>query len=212
MTTLDTTAAGKTAAHPGRRHYLIDARFQLKYTLLVVAFGGILMGAFGLAIWHEIHANSELAVGQQITAALGTPVPGAADFRSTLESADQRVFWTLVAACLAVMAGLGLAGILLSHRVAGPMLLLDRYTRALGEGAFPTIRPLRRGDEFQDYFAALQETVDRLRQREKQEIDVLEAAAAALRGSGPEVERAREALAALLRRKRESLEGGPGKS
>ena len=51
------------SAHPPRRIYLIDRNFQLKYTLLLVLFGGTVMGASGAAVVRELRANTALLEG-----------------------------------------------------------------------------------------------------------------------------------------------------
>ncbi|MHB8416945.1 MAG: hypothetical protein ACYDCL_02645 [Myxococcales bacterium] len=204
-------AVPSAAPHAGRRHYLVDLQFQLKYTAMVVIFGGLIMGLFGGAVWHEVRTNSELLEGRQIAQSLGAVAPALGDFHDAMALTDRRMLWVIVGTSLVVMAGLGLCGVLLSHRVAGPVLVLGRYTRILGEGGFPKIRPLRRGDELHSHFDLFRETVERMKARERQDAEQLEAAAAQLaKAAGPEAASARETLAALARRKREALEEKTG--
>ncbi|HUB06892.1 MAG TPA: hypothetical protein VMB50_07825 [Myxococcales bacterium] len=211
MATLN-PATPAAAPHGGRRHYLIDLQFQLKYTAMIVVFGGVIMGLFGGAVWHEVRTNSELLEGRQIAQTLGAAGgPSLGDFHEAVELTDRRMLWVIVGTSLVVMAGLGLCGVLLSHRVAGPILVLGRYTRVLGEGGFPKIRPLRRGDELQSHFDLFKETVEKMKARAQEEIDQLEAAAGQLaKATGPEATSARETLAALSRRKRDALEERAG--
>ncbi len=197
--------------HVGRRNYLVDLRFQLKYTALIVVFGGVIMGLFGGAVWHEVRTASELLEGREIAQSLGVAgaaAPSIGDFHEALASTDRRMLLVILGTSLVVMAGLGLCGVLLTHRVAGPIFVLGRYTRALGDGGFPKVRPLRRGDELQAHFDLFKDTVERLKARQKQEADELDALAAQLvKVGGPEAIGARDAVAALARRKREPLDG-----
>lgn len=201
----------------GRKNYLVDLRFQLKYTALLVLFGGTIMGLWGGAVWREARNNSELLEGGRIAAGLGM---GGAD-RATLNAwgariaelheevirTDQRMLFVIVGTALVVMAGLGLCGVLLTHRVAGPLLVLDRYTSALGDGTFPKIRALRKKDELQAYFQAFQTMVEKLRQRQQEELAAIEGVVAQLdKAQSPGTSEAREALAALAQKKRQSLE------
>jgi methyl-accepting chemotaxis protein len=200
--------------HGGRRHYLIDLRFQLKYTALIVVFGGTIMGLYGGAVWREVRNNSELLEGRQIAASLGINGPGGAtlgDLHDAVAVTDQRMLLVILGTSLVVMAGLGLCGVLLTHRVAGPILVLGRYTRALGDGTFPKIRALRKGDELQAYFDTFKETVERLRERQQKELEALDRAVAQLgKAAGTETSQALELLSSLAKQKRESLEAKPG--
>jgi methyl-accepting chemotaxis protein len=212
MATANPAAPVPTAPpHGGRRHYLIDLKFQLKYTALIVVFGGTIMGLYGGAVWREVRNNSELLEGRQIAASLGMAGPGATplgDLHDAVALTDQRMLFVILGSALIVMAGLGLCGVLLTHRVAGPILVLNRYTRALGEGTFPKIRALRKGDELQGYFDTFREAVEKLQQQQKKELDALETVLAQLgKSPGAEAIEARELLAALAKHKRESLEG-----
>lgn len=207
----DSALPAPVKPHLGRRNYLVDLRFQLKYTALIVVFGGVIMGLFGGAVWHEVRTASELLEGREIAQSLGgagAVGPSLADFHDSLAVTDRRMLLVILGTSVIVMAGLGLCGVLLTHRVAGPILVLGRYTKALGEGGFPKVRPLRRGDELQGHFELFKETVERLKARQQQEADELDEAAARLvKLEGPEALAAREAVATLARRKRDSLGG-----
>jgi hypothetical protein len=50
-----------------------------------------------------------------------------------------------------------------SHRVAGPLLVLERYFRELGSGRFPRVRSLRRKDEFKYLHETFAGTVESLK-------------------------------------------------
>ena len=203
MDTATPASSPPSGPHLGRRHYLIDLPFQLKYTALVLLFGGSIMGLFGAAVWHEIRTNSELLEGRSIAASLGAAAPTLSDFHESLAAADRRLLLLVAGSAIVVMAGLGLCGVLLTHRIAGPILVLTRYTKALGEGGFPAIRPLRRGDELQAFFETFRGAVEELRARQAQEVDAIEQAVAQLarpgRTDGPEALAALEALAARKR-------------
>jgi HAMP domain-containing protein len=188
-----------------RRIYVVDRRFQLKYTGLLILFGGAIMAAFGWAVWREVLINSELLEGKHIEQGLlaGQPAAGApamAEFHQALASADHRMLAIILLTSLAVAATLGLLGILITHRVAGPVLVLSRYAEALSQGTYPPMRPLRKNDELKEYFEVFRHAVDRLKSREAAEIAELEALLPTLSGEG--VER----LRSMLSRKQAVLE------
>jgi len=171
-----------------RRIYVVDRRFQLKYTGLLVLFGGAIMAAFGWAVWREVLINSELLEGKRIEQGLlggrAAGVQTMAEFHQALASADQRMLAIILIASVAVAATLGLLGILITHRIAGPVLVLSRYAEALSQGTYPPMRPLRKNDELKEYFEVFRHAVDRLKAKESAEIAELEALVPSLSGEG----------------------------
>jgi hypothetical protein len=192
--------AGKS--HPQRHIYVVDWSFQLKYTLMLVVFGGVIMGLFGAAVLHEVRTNSELLEGKRIEASLsgtGGKVPSLADFQASLTSTDHRQMLIVIGTSLIVAAALGLIGVLVTHRVAGPVYVLSRYARVLGDGGFPRMRALRRGDELKGFFEVFRDAIERLRERQAAEAAQLEELAN--RVTGPVADE----LHALAQLKQQSL-------
>jgi len=52
-----------------------------------------------------------------------------------------------------------------SHRISGPLFLLNRYIDEMKRGEFPEIRPLRANDDFHDLFDNFRELADELKQK-----------------------------------------------
>jgi hypothetical protein len=193
-------------SHPTRHIYVVDWSFQLKYTVMLVVFGGVIMGAFGAAVLHEVRTNSELLEGKRIEAGLsgtGGKVPSLADFQTALSATDHRQTLIVIGTSLIVAAALGLIGVLVTHRVAGPVYVLSRYAKALGEGGFPRMRALRRGDELKGFFEVFRDAIERLRERQAAEAAQLDELAN--RSSGPVAEE----LRALAKVKQQSLSDRP---
>jgi len=175
--------AGK---HPPRHIYVVDWSFQLKYTAMLVIFGGVIMGLFGAAVLHEIRTNSELLEGKRIEASLsgaGGKLPSMADFQASLAATDHRQTMIILGTALIVAAALGLIGVLVTHRVAGPVYVLSRYAKVLADGGFPRMRALRRGDELKGFFEIFRDAIERLRERQAVEAKQLEELAS--RATGP---------------------------
>jgi len=196
--------AGKS--HPPRHIYVVDWSFQLKYTAMLVVFGGVIMGLFGAAVLHEVRTNSELLEGKRIEASLsgvGGKVPSLADFQASLAATDHRQMLIVIGTSLIVAAMLGLIGVLVTHRVAGPVYVLSRYAKALGEGSFPRMRALRRGDELKGFFEVFRDAIERLRERQAAEAVQLEELAN--RVTGPVADE----LRALAQLKQQGLSDRP---
>jgi hypothetical protein len=185
--------AAKSEGH--RRHYLVDRGFQLKYALLMALSGVVVAAVFGLWL-HQAHA--------QATALLAPD----AETRALVERSDRLllVAFAVIAALLA--AALGLLGVVITHRVAGPVFVMGHYLQVLAEGRFPRMRTLRRSDELKGFFRIFIDAVEAMKLREAKHAAVLEDAVQRMRAAGgrsPELAPAIEALSAAARERRAAL-------
>ena len=76
----------------------------------------------------------------------------------------------------------GLAGIVVTHKVAGPIFKMKRQITDVGEGHLKIPAKLRKGDELVDFFQAFDVMVHSLRDRQEKEIALLEDAIGKLEG------------------------------
>jgi hypothetical protein len=99
-------------------------------------------------------------------------------------------------------------GVLLTHRVAGPIYVMSHYISILAQGRYPIMRPLRRGDELKPFFERFQSAIEALRHRESEEVEALSTAIARFEKLELDAEgiRALEALREMNLRKRESTD------
>jgi len=173
-----------------RTHYVVDRRFQFKYTAFIVAIGAVIAlicALFILKAWQE---NTELlAISQAIANEIN-------------RRESTKVFWMVGVFVLLEVVGLFFWGVVVTHRIAGPLFIIDRYLGALRSGFYPDMRPLRRSDELRQFFDSFSSTVDLLRERESEDI---EAIAAAL-GTMPEGE-AKDKLRQVQERKKNAVAG-----
>lgn len=179
----------------GRRTYVIDRGFQLKYTLMLVLSAAVISSVFG-GLMYIAHVEAV----QEIAAEAGL-VPAAARTEST-------ILWLLGAMTVLMAGALALFGILITHRVAGPVYVMSHYISVLARGRYPLMRPLRKGDELRAFFERFQSAVEALRKREAEEADVLRDALSTF-GSGsasPEQQQAIAALRAIHDRKRDATD------
>jgi nitrogen fixation/metabolism regulation signal transduction histidine kinase len=110
------------------------------------------------------------------------------------------------ALCLFVLT-IGLLGILVTHKVAGPIHKMQRLLWALGQGHFRITARLRRGDELTHFFDAFNRTADSLRMRQEHELREISAALAELRSAvdGPPDLLAVKSASERLQRLREGM-------
>ncbi|MFY3743180.1 hypothetical protein ACOQFB_04670 [Anaeromyxobacter sp. Red801] len=191
----EVSPASPSGAGHARRHFLLDRGFQLKYALTMAAAGLVVAVAFGLWL-HQAHA--------QATALL----PQDADTRALIARSDRLLLAAFAGIALLLSGALGLLGIVITHRVAGPVFVMGHYLSIMAQGRFPRMRTLRRGDELKAFFRTFLEAVDAMKAREARHAAVLEAAVERMRAAeahAPELAPAIEALAAAARERRAAL-------
>jgi len=160
---------------PGRRKYLIDRGFQLKYTLIMIIVGAAISILFG-AMMYEAHKTA--------TELIDLPNP----YRGIVEAQDTSLLWLVMAISVVMAIALGLFGILVTHRVAGPIYVFSHYMDVLGRGRFPMLRPLRKNDELKSFFDVFNQAVATMRERSRSDGEELKKLAATLERVGGNVE------------------------
>jgi nitrogen fixation/metabolism regulation signal transduction histidine kinase len=98
-----------------------------------------------------------------------------------LENQQRTILYTLFSVLSLLVLAVGAAGIVITHKVAGPIFKMTRQIREVGEGSLAMPAPLRDGDELVDFFAAFATMVGSLRKHQKEEIAQLDEAIAELR-------------------------------
>jgi len=160
-----------------RRNYLVDRRFQLKYTTILVVIGAAVSLLFG-AMMYQAHVEAtQLA-----------QLPD--NFQRVVTAQARTLLWLVIATSGVMAIALGLVGVLVTHRIAGPIYVFTRYLQILGEGRYPRFRPLRRRDELQNFYEVFHSAVSAMRERDRSEGQALKEMAEALdqaAGTSPQV-------------------------
>jgi len=176
---------------------LLDRRFQLKYTSMIVGVATVLSLGLGGFLVNKVKENSRI---------LGLENLGDAGFQAHLFSADNELVMSIaisLALFLVILSGLG---IIMTHRVVGPIYVIKRHLDALAAGRLPHIRGLRKGDEFVDCHKSLVNAIDQLHNELERDIDVLSAALHVLETQGQEHESGlQNQLKSLVTQKRGKL-------
>jgi nitrogen fixation/metabolism regulation signal transduction histidine kinase len=105
-----------------------------------------------------------------------------------LEEQHRSIGIVLVAVLALLVVGVGLAGIVVTHKVAGPIYKMKKQLRDLRRGNFEVPAPLRKGDELVDFFEEFRRMVGELRRRQEEEIAMLDRAILNLRDKAEEGE------------------------
>jgi hypothetical protein len=122
---------------------------------------------------------------------------------SAIRAQQRTMLITLTTALTLLCVLIGFAGILVTHKVAGPIFKMKRQIREVGEGHLRIPNKLRKGDELVDFFEAFETMVLNLRSRQQGEIDKLEQAIASLEAKAEPGEL--EPLYALRQQMKDSL-------
>lgn len=166
-----------------RRNYLIDRRFQLKVA------GWIALDVFAVTFLCGVVMLTVLE--PQVRARVLNPGAAAGSVTTLLGFAA--AFGLLAAGAFAAWS------VVITHRLVGPIGVVARGLEQVGRGEFPRFRPLRKKDEFREFYAAYWRMVHALRARKQSDLaafhEIVETATrAADAAHGP----ARDALASIL--------------
>lgn len=148
------TAQPRAPRKPWRRRmFVVDRSFQVRYAAVLGAIGAICAGLSGGAMYllHQ-SVRDDVAVPEHI--------------RLELASRYEWLAWALIGIVVLIAATLGLLGLLLTHRIAGPVYAMTRYAAALAQGHYPSLRSLRQNDELKDFFDLFRKTIEFLRARD----------------------------------------------
>jgi hypothetical protein len=202
-----------TQPKPGRRTYLIDRGFQLKYTALLVLCGTLISILFGtLAYLAEVDVHRSLA---EELMRIGGRAADPALVSGVIKESGTTLLVLTVAVTLLMSTALGLIGILITHRVAGPLYVMSSYVNTLAEGRYPIFRSLRRSDELKTFFDQFRVAIDSLRRAEEADTVGIYNALNQLRTcvSAPAGQQALQALTTIYarRRKVEHMSGSAAK-
>jgi len=136
------------AASNRRQKHVINPRFQWRFAGMiasVVFLGSALMSFILYGLLHgqaRMRAMSPTTYGAEVTLVM--------------------LGFGLGFAVLAA-GGFGAWSFVLTHRICGPLFVLERFISELGRGRIPKVRPLRKKDEFKDLYATFTDTVDTLK-------------------------------------------------
>jgi hypothetical protein len=191
----EASAAPGAKSEGHRRRYLVDRGFQLKYALLMAFSGLVVAAVFGLWL-HQAHAQATVLLAPD------------AETRALVERSDRLLLAAFGLIAVLLAAALGLLGVVITHRVAGPVFVMGHYLQVLAQGRFPRMRTLRRSDELKAFFGIFIDAVDSMKVREAKHAAILEDAVQRMRASAarsPELQVAMEALADAARERRAAL-------
>ena len=163
---------GGAASRPSQQrkfqNYLIDRSFQLRWVGAVILLTVLLLGVLGgYIVYAEQHTSDAVIEGLK---EFYEP-EAAAQVAEMIEVEDNGIMWGLLATGLGLVFSLAGVGVMVTHKVAGPMVGLKYSLDSVANGHYKRIRGFRQGDAFPSVSHSLLGMGAALRLREQQEIE-----------------------------------------
>lgn len=158
------TLGSDTAKSPykKRRRYMVNAVFQWKYTILVILGVFFTSAVMSSLLFGVLHQQARQAVLHQ---AIPDALPLGRGFAI--------VFLSAAAFSAVLSIAFGFWTMIITHRIYGPVYVLERFVSELADGRFPKYRPLRKKDEFKEFYDAFWRAVASLKESKRAEVAAL---------------------------------------
>ena len=161
-----------------RRRYLINPAFQWKFAVWIMldVFVACLFVGVLLAVLQE----------EQLRAQILNPQSSRSGAMAVMLGAFALGFATIAA------AGFGLWSIMVTHRLCGPLYVIEECLNELHAGRFPKWRALRKKDEFKEFYAHFWRAIHSLKDMKQADRDALTGILQSLRSAADADEIARQ--------------------
>lgn len=165
------------------RNYLLDRRFQLKYTGMVLIVTVAVASVLGYVAYRFSKGQTE-ALTAQIVAQPDLDDRTASDLERFAQQEDRKIRNAIIVGVFLLTVALGLTGIVVTHRVVGPAYRMTRLFEHVGQGRLEVTTGIRKGDELQDLYRSFSRMVESLRDQRAEEIEQLEDTVRKLEAAG----------------------------
>jgi nitrogen fixation/metabolism regulation signal transduction histidine kinase len=192
------------------RNYLLDRKLQLRYTLMMVVLSSVLTAGLGYFWYTQMRTTSKTIEVRALVTMSDEEVQQIKD-----EMATQDRLRLLVLVGFGVLFAFMVAGygIVLTHKVAGPLFKISRYMNDMREGKLGIVYDLRKGDQLRDFYETFKQMHIALRKQAEAEVSTLDEVIASserhLAQAGPqgggELARYLDSLREMRDRKTQSL-------
>jgi hypothetical protein len=191
------------------KNYLIDVGLQLRYTATIVIVAVVLTIILGIRIYQATQDTSKVILWT------GLVDPATAqELQTQFAQSDRTVVWGIVGFGIILVLSIGGVGILLTHKVAGPLYKISSFFGRIRDNRLgPAPAKLRKGDELQNFYLSFKDMHQAIRGRVEDDVRVLEGALTAIEatpeGRAQSLQNALDELRQLRKRKEDSLEAPP---
>ncbi len=141
-----------------RRNYIINPTFQWRYAVMVALAVFVLTSLMSSALYSVLHQQAR----------------NRAMHPETYTTAVSSVVLIAAVAFAAVTSGaLGLWCMLFTHRICGPLFVLDGYLKEMCEGKLPNPRKLRKKDEFKEVYGTFTKFAEWMKDERASEFEMM---------------------------------------
>jgi methyl-accepting chemotaxis protein len=183
------------------RNYLVNRNVQLKFTAIIVVLAALLTTGLGYFWYSEVRKSSEVL---RLNAMSTLGEEGTKQLEEDLGARDRVRLLLLVGFAVLFAALIGIYGIIVTHKLAGPLYKISRHINDIENNRLYELWDLRKGDQLQEFFASFKAMHGALRERAEADMLVLNRLITAIeRGDVPTEELPR--LKELLKEKGDSL-------
>jgi hypothetical protein len=123
-----------------------------------------------------------------------------------LNDGRMRILYVLIGTGLLLMVGLGIYGIKMTHKVAGPLFKVTLYLAKMRDGRYDKVWNLRKGDQLMDFYEHFKSAHAGVVTMEKSDIEHMKAAIEAAEAAGLSDHESVTELKALVKKKENALE------
>ena len=193
------------------RNYLLDRRYQLHFTVVMVLLGAVLTAALGYFWYDEMRKASRVV---EVEAVATLPEAEVAQLKKDLAQRDNIRLGQLIGFWCLFTAILTGYGIVLTHKVAGPLYKIGCHMADVEEGRLYPVWDVRKKDHLQEFWKLFKAMHEALRERASEEARTLTATINLLndpeaRNDQAAVQKQIAALASIKDRKVRSLAAKP---
>lgn len=161
------SSAGKPSY--ARRILVVNPGFQWKHALTISLLVLVLSSVISAVLYETLHQQaileSQAGTSKSSSVTFTLFISGIAFAALTTGAV---LFWCLVT----------------SHRICGPIYVMTRVLRELADGRIPSVRPLRKKDEFKELNGLLHDVIAALHARREAEMESLSEALALIEQAG----------------------------
>jgi hypothetical protein len=170
------------------RNYLLNRGLQLRFTIVIVAISATLTAGLGWVVMSKAREASRVVEVRAMDPTDEVAQQLVAQFAHN----DKVMLAVLIAFGLLLSLVLSAYGIVLTHKIAGPLYKVTLYLDKMRDGKLGQVYNLRKGDELVEFFEHFKAAHDAIRARTQQDIGLLEKAITAA-GTSPLGDELREA-------------------
>ncbi|MCX6112389.1 MAG: HAMP domain-containing protein [Proteobacteria bacterium] len=141
-----------------RSIFLVNRPFQFKYSILLSLLGGLVAALFAAHVFYFLNENIHVFIPN---------FSESPEIAQVIFGEQKKIAIYLMVLIFLVMCVLFFLGIILTHKIMGPVLVLKRKMQDVAEGRYSARVYLRKGDELKDLAVAFNSMAKTLQEKSR---------------------------------------------